>query len=289
LSASNGRVMTAVRQGLNEAGYAEGRNVTIEYRWANDRNDRLPDMALDLVSRRVSVLIADGPSARAAKAATSTIPIVFYTGGDPVQLGLVASLSRPGSNLTGATTLGVGLGAKRLELQHELLPTATDVAVLLNPNNATAADTQLREMQLAARTLGIQIHLVRARTERDFEAAFTGLADLHARGLVIAGDILFNNRSEELAALSLRHAVPTIYQTREFAAAGGLMSYGSNDAEAPRLAGAYAGRILKGEKPGDLPVQQATKIGLIINLKTAKALGINVPQVILARADEVIE
>jgi putative tryptophan/tyrosine transport system substrate-binding protein len=246
-------------------------------------------MALDLVRRRVTVLIADGPSARAAKAVTTTVPIIFYTGGDPVQLGLVASLSRPGGNLTGATTLGVGLGAKRLELLHELLPTANDVAVLLNPNNATGADAQLREMQQAAHSLGIEVHLVPARTERDFDAAFTSLGDLHARGLVIAGDILFNNRSERLAALSLRHAVPTIYQTRDFAAAGGLMSYGSNDAEAPRLAGAYAGRILKGEKPGDLPVQQATKIGLIINLKTAKALGLSMPEALLLRADEVIE
>jgi putative tryptophan/tyrosine transport system substrate-binding protein len=282
-------LVTALRQGLGDTGYFEGRNVVIEYRWAEGQNDRLPAMAADLVRRQVSALVAGGPAAQPAKAATTTIPIVFTTGGDPVELGLVASLNRPGGNLTGATVLGVGLGPKRLELLHELVPTATTIAVLFNPNNATALEAQSRELQAAARTLGLQLRVLHASTERDLDKAFATLVELRAGGLAISGDGFLNGRSEQLAALALRHRVPAISGSREFAAGGGLMSYAGSSTDIYRLAGVYTGRILKGEKPADLPVQQAVKFELVVNLKTARTLGLAVPLALLTRADEVIE
>jgi putative ABC transport system substrate-binding protein len=278
------------RQGLGETGYVEGRNVAIEYRWADDQNDRLPALAADLVRRQVTVIAALGvPAVTAAKAATTTIPIVFQGGFDPVAVGVVASLNRPGGNLTGVSSLGVGLGPKRLELLHELVPTATVVALLVNPTNPTSSETQSRDMEAAARTLGLQLHVLHASNERDFETVFASLIRLRADGLVIGNDGFLITWAAQLGALTLRHAVPTIYQFREFAVAGGLMSYGTSNIDAMRLAGVYAGRILKGEKPADLPVQQSTKVELIINLKTAKELGLTLPLALLTRADEVIE
>jgi putative tryptophan/tyrosine transport system substrate-binding protein len=274
--------------GLGESGYVEGRNVTIEYRWAQGQLDRLPALAADLVHRQVAVIFANYPSVLAARAATATIPIVFIVGFDPVKEGLVASLRRPGGNLTGATALTIEIGPKRLELLHGLVPAATSIALLLNPTRpGTEAD--LQEMQLAARTLGVHLHVLRASTERDIEDAFGTLAQLRAGGLVIGADGYFGSRAAQLATLALRYAVPTIFQSREFAAGGGLMSYGGNLTDTFRVAGAYTGRILKGEKPADLPVQQATRIELFINTKTAKALGLTFPLTLLGRADEVIE
>jgi putative ABC transport system substrate-binding protein len=282
-------LLAAFRQGLNDVGYVEGKNTAIEYRFAEGLYDRLPALAADLVRRQVTVIAALGsPAAPAAKAATAAIPIVFTVGVDPVETGLVATMNRPGGNLTGGTGLGVELGPKRLELLHELIPSATDIAALLNPSTP-AAETQSRDLQASARTLGLDLHVLTAGSERDFDAAFAKLVQLRAGGLVIANDAFFISRSEQLAALALRYAVPTIYQFRPFAAAGGLMSYGSNLADLYRLAGVYTGRVLKGEKPADLPVQQSTKVELIINLKTAKALGLKVPISLLGRADEVIE
>jgi putative tryptophan/tyrosine transport system substrate-binding protein len=281
--------LAGFHRGLTETGYVEGQNVAIEYRWAEGQYDRLPALAADLVHRHVAVIAAiETPSAMAAKAATATIPIVFFTGGDPVQLGLVASLRRPDGNLTGVTALNVEIGAKRLELLHELVPTASVIVLLVNPTNAlTEAITT--NLQAAAHALGLQLHILTASTERDFDAVFARLMQLRAGGLVIAPDAFFNSRSEQLATLALRHAVPAIFQYREFAAAGGLISYGGSRADVYRPVGVYTGRVLNGAKPSELPVQQVTKVELILNLKTAKTLGITVPLPLSGRADEVIE
>ena len=281
--------LAAFLQGLKEAGYVEGRNVAIEYRWAEGQYDRLPALADDLVRRQVSVIAATTtPANLVAKAATSTIPIVFTTGLDPVQIGLVASLNRPGGNVTGVATLNVELSPKRLELAHELVPTATVVALLVNPSDPNA-ETLTRDLPAVAATLGLQLDVLRASTEAEIDDAFTTFPQHRAGVLVIDGDAFFNSRAERLAALTVRHSVPAISSHGEFTAAGGLMSYGGSITDSYRLAGGYAGRILKGDKPADLPVQQTTKIELIINLKTAKALGLTIPPALLARADELIE
>jgi putative tryptophan/tyrosine transport system substrate-binding protein len=283
--------LRAFRQGLSETGYVEGKNVAIEYRWAENQYDRFPALLADLVRREVTVIVAvtGTPPVLAAKAATTTIPIVFVTAGDPVALGLVASLNRPGGNLTGVATLTVELGPKQLEMLHELVPTATIIALLVNPTNPTNAETLSRDLQAAARTLGLQLHVLHASSERDFDTVFATLSRLRVGALVIGSDPFFNSRSQQLAALALRHAMPTMYPFREYAIAGGLISYGNSFADAHRQVGVYTGRILNGEKPADLPVQQATKVELIINLKTAKALGVTFPLSLLGRADEVIE
>ena len=279
----------AFRQGLSEAGYAEGKNVAFEYRWAEGRYDRFPALATDLVRRQVNVIAALGgtPSALAAKAATTSIPVIFETAVDPVEFGLVESLNRPGGNLTGVTILSVELGPKLLELAHELVPGATAMALLVNPTSPFA-ETLSRDTQAAARTLRLQLHVLQASTEQ-FDTVFATLVELQVGAVVIGPDVLFTNGSDKLAALMLRHMLPAIYSVREFAAAGGLISYGPSIAETWRLAGIYAGRILNGEKPADLPVQQVTKVELVINLKAAKALGVTFPITLLGRADEVIE
>jgi putative tryptophan/tyrosine transport system substrate-binding protein len=267
----------------------EDKNVSIEYRWAEGRDDRLPVLLAELVRRQVTVIALSGiQAALAAKAATSTIPIVFSMGGDPIEMGLVASLNRPGGNLTGVSNLNVELGPKRLELLHELVPRAASIALLVNPKNPSAGSLS-RDVEAAARSLGQQLHVLHASTDRDFETAFERLAELRAGALMIGTDGFFVDRSEQLGALTVRHAVPTIFQYREFAAAGGLMSYGASRTEPFRLAGVYISRILKGDKPADLPVQQSSKIEMIVNLKTAKALGLTIPISLLGRADEVIE
>jgi ABC-type uncharacterized transport system substrate-binding protein len=282
--------LRAFRQGLGETGHVEGRNVAIEYRWGEARNDRLPALAADLVRRQVAVVATPGSGAAtlAAKAATTTIPVIFTVAVDPVAAGLVASLNRPSGNLTGLVTLSGEVGPKRLELLHEVVPKATVIALLVNPTNPTVAETTSRDMQAAARKLGLELHVLHASTERDFDTAFAALAQLRSGALVIGPDAFFTARSEQLAARTVRHAVPAIYQY-EFAAAGGLMSYGGSLTDSFRLAGVYTGRILKGEKPADMPVQQTTKVELIINLKAAKALGLTFPLSLLGRADEVIE
>jgi putative ABC transport system substrate-binding protein len=282
------RLVHAFQEGLSELAYVDGRNVTIEYRWAGGHYDRLPIMAADLVHRQVSVIVANTPAVPVAKAATRTIPIVFQTGSDPVAAGLVASLNRPGGNLTGVTTMNVELAPKRLELLRELVPMASDMGLLLNPTNPNA-DTQSRGLQAAARALGLRLHVLRANTERDFDTAFTTLTQLRAGGLVIAPDAFLISRSEQLAELTVRHATPAIFSYREFVASGGLMIYGGSSTDQFRQTGVYVGRILNGDKPAELPVQQITKVELVINLKTAKALGLTVPPALLARADEVIE
>jgi putative ABC transport system substrate-binding protein len=277
------------RHGLAEAGIIEGRDATIEYRWAEYQAERLPKLASELVSRVINVLVAPGstPAALAAKASTTTIPIVFFVGGDPVQTGLVASLNRPGGNITGVTNLTVEVGPKRLELLHELMPTTTVFALIVNPANPLA-QTESRDLLEAARILGLELHVLQTTSERDFDEVFSKLMKLRAAAL-LATDGLFNARSDRLAMLALRHAIPVISSYPEFATAGGLISYGSSVTDGFRLAGVYTGRILKGEKPSDLPIQQSTKIELKINLRTAKALGLTVPPALLARADEVIE
>jgi putative ABC transport system substrate-binding protein len=287
---SYAHVVAAFRQGLKEVGHVEGQSIAIEYRWAEGQYERLPLLAAELVRRQVAVIATTStPAAFAAKAATTTIPIVFEIGFDPVALGLVASLNRPGGNLTGVTNLSVEVGVKQLELLHELVPTATTIALLVNPTNRTLAEVLLRDAQLAAGKLGLQLHVLHASTERDFDTVFATLAQLPVRALWIGTDSFFISRSEQLAALAVRYAIPAGFYFREFVVAGGLMSYGGSFTDAHRLAGVYVGRILKGEKPADLPILQPTKFELAINLKAAKALGLTVPQTLLATADEVIE
>jgi putative ABC transport system substrate-binding protein len=284
------RPLRAFQRGLAESGYVENRSVSIEYRWAENRYDRLPALAANLVQRQVTVIAAaTTPAALAAKAATTTIPVVFEIGSDPVKLGLVASLSRPGANVTGVTSLALGVAPKGLEILHELLPTARVMALLVNPASPAVAETQANEARSAARGLGLELQVLNASSEQDFDGVFAALSQSQASGLVIAGEAFFSSRSEQLAALVARHAVPAIYTRREFAAAGGLLSYGDDNGDSYRLAGIYTGRVLKGDKPAELPVQQATKLELVINLKAANALGLSVPTTLLARADEVIE
>jgi putative ABC transport system substrate-binding protein len=283
-------ILRAFRLGLKATGFIEGQNVAIEYRWTEGRNDKLPALMADLVSRQVAVIVASTtPSVLAAKAATKTIPIVFFTAGDPIDLGLVTSLSRPDSNLTGATTLTLEVATKWLQFLHEMVPNATSLAVLINPTSPNLAETQSRELQTAARARSLPLHVLRASTDAEFDAVFESITRLRAGGLVISGDSYFYSRSKQLAALATRHSVPTIFGFREFVAAGGLMAYGGSITESFRWVGVYVGRVLKGEKLADLPVQQSTKIELSINLKTAEALGIEVPPTLLTRADEVIE
>lgn len=280
----------AFRRGLQESGYVEGQNVAIEYRWADERVDRLPVMAADLVKRHVTV-IATGttPAAQAAQAATTTIPIVFEVGSDPVRLGLVTNLNRPGGNSTGVTSMIVEVAPKRLELLHELLPTVKVMALLVNPDDRALAQAEARETLSAARNRGIELHVLNVRSEGDFDAVFADIKRLRVGGVVIGPGSVFVGSVDKLAALTVRHAVPAIWQFRSFPAAGGLMSYGSDILESYRLAGIYTGRVLKGENPAELPVVQATKFELVINLKTAKALGLTVPNTLIGRADELIE
>jgi putative ABC transport system substrate-binding protein len=283
--------LRAFHDGLRQTGNVEGQNLAIEYRWAEGQNERLPAMAADLVRRQVSVIVTAGstPATLAANAATTTIPIVFYIGTNPVENGLVSSLNRPGGNLTGVVTLNVEVTAKRLELLHELMPAVTSVALLVNPTSTVIAEAVLKNVQAAARTLGLQLHVLHASTEHEFDTAFETMVRLRAGALVIGSDALFNSRSKQLAALAVRHAMPAIYSLREFVVAGGLMAYGTTVLDTYLPLGIYAGRILKGERPADLPVQQATKVQFIINMKTATALGLTVPLPLLGRADEVIE
>jgi putative ABC transport system substrate-binding protein len=283
------QVVAAFREGLKEAGYIEGQNVVIEYRFAENQYDRLPALAADLVRHQVAVIAVNGPAVAAAKQATATVPIVFSAGFDPVETGVAASLNRPGGNITGVTILDVELGPKRLELLHELVPATSTVAALVNPSDPTRAETTAKLFQAAARTLALQLHILYASTDAELDTVFASLTQLRAGGLVIGGEDFFNSRVKRVAALSIRYAVPTVYQLPEFTAAGGLASYGGNVPDAVRLAGLYTGRILKGENPADLPVQQVTKINLILNLKTAKALGLTIPETLLATADEVIQ
>jgi putative ABC transport system substrate-binding protein len=281
-------LVRAFHQGLNATGYVEGRNVAIEYRWAESQYDRLSALAADLVRREVAVIVANTPAALPAKTATTTIPIVFVTSLDPVDIGLVASLNRPGANLTGVSQMSVELGPKRLELLHELVPMANVIAALFNPTNPNA-ETQSRDLKAATRTLGLQLHVLSASSERDFDTVFATLVQVRAGAPVVAEDGLFNSQREQLAILAARHRVPTVYPWREGAAAGGLMSYGASLTDAYRTVGIYTGRILKGANPTDLPVQRSTKAELILNLKTARALGVTFPITLLGRADEVIE
>jgi putative tryptophan/tyrosine transport system substrate-binding protein len=278
----------AFRQGLAETDHTDGRNVVIDYRWADEQYDRLPALAADLVRDRARVIVANQIAVEAARAATATIPIVFTTALDPVEAGLVVSLNRPGGNLTGVTTLNAELLPKRLELLHQLVPTAASVALLVNPSSPNA-NTLSQDALAAARVLGLELHVLEASYQTDFEPAFSALAQKRAGGLVISADPLFAGRSSQLAALALHQRIPTVFEFRQFVAAGGLMSYGGSLTDVYRLAGVYAGRVLKGAKPADLPVHRLSKVELMINLKTAQALGLEVPRTLLARADEVIE
>lgn len=283
-------VLAAFRQGLGETGYFEGKNVAIEYRWAEGQYNRLPALAAELVSHQVTVITATGgePSALAAKAATAAIPIIFTLGGDPVAAGLVASLNRPGGNLTGMTIMALQMGPKRLELLRQLLPTATAMTMLINPAFPTTS-AEARELQDAARSLGLQMNVQNASTESQIDTAFTTIVQQRASALIVAGDPFLLGQRDQLVRLAASHAIPTMYFLREFVEAGGLMSYGPNIANEYRQAGVYTGRVLKGEKPADLPVMQPTKFDLVINLKTTKALGLTMPQNLLVAADEVIE
>jgi putative ABC transport system substrate-binding protein len=281
--------LTGLRRGLNETGYFEGRNLVIEYRWAANQADRLPALAADLVQLRVAVIVAPGlMPTLAAKAATTSIPILFSTGVDPVQLGLVASLNRPGGNLTGVNLLSGELGAKGLALMHDLVPSIETISFLENPNNPVS-ELNTRDVMAAAPALGLKVQILKASSDREIDAAFVSLVQARIGALIVGNDLLFNNRIEQFIALAARHAIPVMYPYREFVVAGGLISYGISLSELYRQVGLYAGRILKGEKPTDLPVMQATKIALIINLKTARILGLEVPAKLLALADEVIE
>jgi ABC-type uncharacterized transport system substrate-binding protein len=280
--------ITAFRQGLGEVGFVEGQNVSVEYRWPGSQYDRLPVLMAELVQRQVTVIVGNTPPAMAAKAATSTIPIVFLTGVDPVRSGLVASFNRPGANATGVSFLTTALEAKRLGLLHELLPRTTVIAALVDPNFLSTA-SQLKDLQDAARTLGQQIHVVEAGTDSQIDSAFASLAQQRPDALIVAGVPFFTARRTRIVDLAARQLLPAMYNDREFPAAGGLISYGSSQAEAWREIGLYTGRILKGEKPANLPVVQPTRFELVINLKTAKAIGIDVPPMLLGRADEVIE
>jgi putative tryptophan/tyrosine transport system substrate-binding protein len=283
-------LVAAFENGLREVGFVGGRDVAIEFHWADGQYDRLPGQAADLVRRQVAVIVALGgtPAILAAKAATSTIPLVFVSGDDPIRLGLVASLNRPGGNVTGASPLNPQLGAKRLDILHELVPKTVAIGLLVNPK-ALMADMQLEAAEAAARALGRQLHVLMAADADEIDGAFASLAQRGDGALMLSGDPFFNSRRDQLVALAARHKIPALYHTREIAVAGGLMSYGASVEDSYRQAGVYAGRILKGEKPGDLPVLQPTKFELVINLKTAKALGLEIPPMLLFRADEVIE
>ena len=282
--------LVAFRRGLDEAGYVEDRNVAIEYRWAEGHNDRLPALAADLVARQVSVIVAPGaPVALAAKAATSTMPIAFIVGIDPVESGLVASLNRPGGNVTGVSVLNAELAGKRLDLLHQLLPTATAVALLVNPTNRSNSKFETTSFQDAARVLGLETHVLRASTPSEIDAAFGALVNFRADALIVAGDPFFTSQRAQIVALAARDAIPAIYIYREFVMAGGLMSYGTDLADSYRQLALYAARILKSTTPAELPVQQVVKLELVINLNTAKALGLTIPPLVLARANEVIE
>ena len=281
----------AFRKGLKEAGFVEGQNVLVEYRWAEGLNNRLPALAAELVQRQVAVIVAGGgtPSALAAKAATGTIPIIFELSPDPVALGLVASINRPGGNMTGVTNLNIETGPKRLELLRQMLPAAKNIAILTNPTSQTLATTFLQAIQPAANTLGLQIHVLEASTEGEIDKTFATLGPLNVDALVVQPDVFFTSRDAQFGTLAQRYAVPTISMYRPFIAAGGLVSYGPSETDNYRLVGFYAGKVLKGEKPAELPVLQSTKVELLINLKAAKAFGINVPLDLFGRADELIE
>jgi putative ABC transport system substrate-binding protein len=288
--ATSVHTLAAFRTGLAQAGYAEGRNVAIEYRWAEGNYARLPDLAGDLARRKVTVIVAMGtPPAFAAKAATSTIPIVFGFGIDPVRAGLVASLSRPGGNVTGVTSMNLEIETKRLGLLHDLLPNAARFAVLVNPKSPEAAESDIRAAQASAQAMGREVEIFSASTSREIDAAFANLVEKRAQALLIGPDIFFTNRRVQLAGLAIRHGVPAMYAFREFADAGGLMSYGTSNTDRDRQVGVHAGRVLKGEKPADLPVLQPTKFELVINLQTARTIGVDVPDTLIALADEVIE
>jgi putative ABC transport system substrate-binding protein len=282
--------LTGLRRGLSETSYIEGRNFVIEYRWAGNQADRLPALAAELVQLRVAVIVAAGlPPALAAKAATTSIPIVFGVGADPAQLGLVASLNRPGGNLTGFNAFTNELAAKGLALLHELVPSTAAIGVLVNPNNPAASEVTTRDVLAAAPVMGLKIEILKAGTDREIDAAFVRLIQARTEALLVGADLFFNSRIEQIVALAARHAIPTMYSYREFVVASGLISYGMSLVEQYRQVGLYTGRILKGERPADLPIIQPTKLALIINLKTAKSLGLQIPDKLLALADEVIE